>query len=378
MGIVIFIIQELNHNCCRFKDEDNFIKYNLCDPNYNNLIKQNYRINEKRVYKFSSNNDDIKCPLCKYNLPIEEETIIRNMINSNSEGRIFQIINNYNRLIKDVYEVNIFDRLEEYSYKLDENINKINDNRYYQHSCKRKNFKEIIIDICSSSEEYNFKSEIYQPYLYEKWGNNQNEKQKLLRDREIAYNEQLRCDNLNRIYEEKQKRKEELKSIYLDQFDEKCFDDERSEYERAKRFIDNEFEEYNNKVKRIEEDLQKEKEEHDREIERKRENNEIDENYQDSFDYDKKLEERKNEIDHFESICKKAIDYADYYGTKFKINKYFEETTERNVYVVCERSDWEWDKFWDYINSRSSEYCSIKEYLKNHQYPNVNKYRLDF
>lgn len=378
MGALIYIIQEINLNCSRCKDEEEFEKYGICDTNYDGLLKQTYRINGKRVYRFKNDErKDIKCPLCYYNIPIGEEKRIFKMINTNSEGKIFSLVIASNSLIENVYKVNIFDSLESYYYEIVENMQKINIERYYQHTCKRKNFKSIIIDICSYEENYNYKNLIHRLYRYDNWKNNNKVKRELLAEREMVYNEQIRCDELNRIYEQKKRREREIEDMYETEFDNRNFEKEKDEYDQAIRFIDDGIEEYNKKLEEIQKDLDREKEDHDRSIERRIENNEIDENYQDSFDYDRKLEERKKDIDHFESICEEAIKYANYYSTKYNINKYFEEATERDG-IRIDRSHQEYEEFWDYVWDRSKEYRDVRNYLKTHQYPMVNKYKLHY
>ena len=387
MGLIIFLIQKCTEHC-KTKDDDEYQRYNICDPDYNSLKKKEGKVDGLDCYRYASEGcwhlsvDIIRCPLCKYHLPKQEEEKITNLILNSSERAIYNQINNYHDLIRDVYKVDIFDTLAEINTEIDRNLANVDDNIYYRHICRRSNFKEIIIDIRAYDKGFNYKSLIYKPYAYENWGNNPSAKKRLLDNRQIAYDEQIRIDELNRIYEEKRSRKNEIENYYQNEFDLHCFEQDRYNYERAKDKMDRDFNYYNDKIKEINEYINSQIDYYNRDIERQISAGGYDDHGQPPPDWNAQFEEEKKRRIHFypDSLLQDCLGYAKYYYTKEKIREYFEANTPEKTtgsYNI-RRSDEEYDEFIQYIRERTSEYDQIIIYLDTHEYPLKNRYLLSF
>lgn len=386
MGLIIFAIQKCSTQC-KSKDDEEYKRYNICDPDYNSLIKKTEKIENLDCYRYCTDGfiglsvDQIMCPLCKYHLPKAEEEKLSKMMNESSERAIFNKIEAYHSLVKDVYQVDIFANLKEMNDQIDQYILGVNKNRYYHHICRRSNFKEIVLDILVYDTGFNYKSLINKTYSYENWGNNQNAKKRLLDNRKIAYDEQIRIDELNRIYEEKRAQKEAIENSYKNDFDLYCFQEDQYNYNRAIEQIDWEFNKYNDQVKEIQRQIDAERDRVERDIQREIENGTYDDHGQPPEDWNAKFEREKSKLLlNQDYLLEQVVGYANYSYTKEKIKEYFEANCPEKItfYPTIRRSDKEYEEFVQYIRERTSEYDKICLYLETHDYPLKNKYALNF
>lgn len=367
-------------DCLNIEDDANYEKYNICDPDYDKLQLQTYKVNNLDTYRYKVEGiggiDIIKCPLCKYCLSPAEEEVLSNYIYRSNESEIIRIIRNYHALVKDVYKVKIFEELASKYFQILELMRIVDQTRYYKHICNRSNFKEIIIDICSYKTGFNYETLIYQPYSYEKWGNNETYKTKLLNDRQIAYDEQIRIDELNRIYEEKRARRDQIEERYQEDFDEICIEKEGNLIREIKRNLDDLVQKHKDLYQKEKERFDNDKREHDRHIQEMREH-QIDINDTMNWDEEWKRREQAIELD-LPLIWKKIIEDIKYYASKKEIKDYMDRyhsyRFEENFY----REDWEIEEYHDYIRSQTSEYDRVLHYLRTHDYPLTNKYQLIF
>ena len=180
--------------------------------------------------------------------------------------------------------------------QIDQYILDVNKNRYYHHTCRRSNFKEIVLDILVYDTGFNYKSLINKTYSYENWGNNQNAKKRLLDNRKIAYDEQIRIDELNRIYEEKRAQKEAIENSYKNDFDLYCFQEDQYNYNRAIEKIDWEFNKYNDQVKEIQRQIDAQRDLYERDIQRQIEDGTYDDHGQPPEDWNAKFEMEKHKL----------------------------------------------------------------------------------
>lgn len=384
MGAIIgfFYVCTTQPDCLNKESDDEYEKYNICDPDYDKLQLQNYRINNIDTYRYDrtgyhSSIELIRCPVCKYRLSKEEEEVLQNYINSSNERKILTVIANYHALVKNVYEVDIFGDLDLKFHRIENLMEKIDESRYYKHVCNRSNFKEIIIDITSYEIGFNYKTLIYKPYSYETWGNKESIKNKLLNERQIAYDEQIRIDELNRIYEEKKKRKEEIENSYESDFDANCREKESYEISQVKRQLDDIVSEHKDVLSKEKEAFEQEKRDYD---EGERKMREIDPDYVNEYiDWDAKWREREKglELD-LTSIWENIDKYLKYYASKKDVQDYMYRYHSYNFDKYISREDWEIDEFHDYIRSQTSEYDRVRHYLNTHDYPLKNKYALVF
>ena len=385
MGVLIGAVYlcTTQPECLNKENDDEYEKYNICDPDYDQLQLQNYRINNIDTYRYKdtgyySSVELIRCPVCKYRLSKEEEEVLQNYINTSNERKILIIKENYHSLVKNVYEVDIFGELELKFHKIENLMEKIDESRYYKHVCNRSNFKEIIIDITSYEMGFNYRTLIYKPYSYETWGNNESIKNKLLKERQIAYDEQIRIDELNRIYEEKQRRKEEIENSYESDFDENCREKESYEISQVKRQLDDIVNEHKDALRKEKEAFEQEKKDYD---EGERKMREIDPDYVNNeyIDWDRKWKEREQALElNLPSIWENIVQYLKYYASKKEVQDYMYRYHSYNFDNYIRREDWEIDEFHDYIRSQTSEYDRVRHYLNTHDYPLKNKYALAF
>ena len=384
MGAIIgaFYLCTTQPDCLNKESDDEYEKYNICDPDYDKLQLQNYRINNIDTYRYDrtgyfSSVELIKCPICKYRLSKEEEEVLQNYINSSNERKILKIKDNYHTLVKDVYEVDIFGDLGLKFHTIENLMEKIDESRYYKHVCNRSNFKEIIIDITSYEMGFNYRTLIYKPYSYETWGNNESIKNKLWKERQIAYDEQIRIDELNRIYEEKKKRKEEIENSYESDFDANCREKESYEISQVKRQLDDIVSEHKDVLSKEKEAFEQEKRDYD---EGERKMREIDPDYVNEYiDWDAKWREREKALElDLTSIWENIDKYLKYYASKKDVQDYMYRYHSYNFDKYISREDWEIDEFHDYIRSQTSEYDRVRHYLNTHDYPLKNKYALVF
>jgi hypothetical protein len=200
-------------------------------------------------------------------------------------------------------------------------MEKIDESRYYKHVCNRSNFKEIIIDITSYEIGFNYKTLIYKPYSYETWGNKESIKNKLLNERQIAYDEQIRIDELNRIYEEKKKREEEIENSYESDFDANCREKESYEISQVKRQLDDIVSEHKDVLSKEKEAFEQEKRDYD---EGERKMREIDPDYANEYiDWDAKWREREKALElDLTSIWENIDKYLKYYASKKDVQDY--------------------------------------------------------
>ena len=401
MGLIIFLVQYCYKHCncenCKKNDEDKeYEQYNICDPDYDALEEQKETIDGLEVYrtKYSSAliAKNLRCPLCTYHFPKEEEPELQKMIDNSYEKSILYLINSYHSLMRDIMEVDIFESLTELNNDIVKYISLSDKKRYYKHTCKRCEFQEIYIDVCLYEKGFNYKSLINKCYVYENWANNPQLKNELLKRRKEVYDEELRIRELNRIYEEKRARKNTIEGYYREDFNKVCFEKEMSYYYEAERVIDRAKYDYESKKRDWEEEERRARDEWQRERERKRdeserkrrekEENGEEINDSDYYDYDKDefVFDKEKVVFDYKNIWEEAIRYMKYSETKRKTFDYLdnvyrdllnERIDERDLTI--EISDEEREEFVDYVYENDDEYPKVCKYLNTHSYPLYNE-----
>ena len=396
MGLLIYLIQYCyEYNTKEKKEDEEYEKYNICDPDYDGLELQDETIDGLEVYRIKEgythiSADSMRCPLCTYHFPKEEEQTIQNKINQSNEHRILNIINSYHSLMRDVMEVDIFDDLKRFNDGIESLMSDTNNKRYYKHSCKRSDFQEIYIDIYIYPKGFNYKNLINKCYVYDNWCNNPQLKKELLKRRQEVHEEEIRIRELNSIYESKQSRKNTIEDDYKDKFNQICFEKEMSLYYDGEREIDRKYDDYEREKKEWEEEERRARDEWERERDRKREESQriidqkrdngeevnasdyYDEN-NDPFVFDKP----KVEFD-YKTLFEKLTEYMKYSETKRRIWEYIrkvydERLEDRDIEYELRISNKEKEEFEDYIYDNDDEYRRVCKYLNSHSYPLKNE-----
>ena len=395
MGLIIYLVQVSYNNCgCKKDEDDEYEKYNICDPDYDGLIKQDepldglevYRVKNASQYSISANN--IRCPLCTYHFPKGEEENFQTVINKSKEKQILNLIDNYHSLMKNVMEVDIFKRLTNYNNEIIELSKEVDKNRYYKHTCKRCDFQEIYIDICIHTKGFNYKSLINKCYVYDNWANNPQLKNELLKRRKEVYDEELRIRELNRKYRENLDNKEAIEARYKNDFNSECFEKEKYEYNQGESYIDRQKYDYENKKREWEEEERRAKDEWERERERKKEESEriIREkemngeqvNSDDYYDYNNDqfvFDKPPVEFD-YKSIWEEITKNVKYTETKRRLWEYLKLKSDKTLYdndVDIYMSNEEREEFLDYVHDHDDDYRVVCKYLNTHKYPLYNE-----
>lgn len=203
------------------------------DLKYDSLVKQKEQkdgldIYKTKIYLYSAK--DVKCPLCKFSLPSEENEIINTMLN-NGILKVNDLAQKYNNYAWDNYNIDIFTGLDKIYYEFDAIRKSTEENRYYKHICKknaicqRTEDKAIYIDLIKQEVNYDFDKLLC--YDHKKLKNDPEYKDEIVKERINRYN--LRMKELRKI---------ELERIYLPLFDENNIEKENQGIYQAKVSID--------------------------------------------------------------------------------------------------------------------------------------------
>ena len=209
------------------------------NPNYDTFIKSTEKKDGLDLYKtkeYIYSEYQIRCPIIKDKLNDLERIQIENQIN-NADKNIRELFDKYNTTISDVYEIDIFGLLESLNNEIELGKKKLEQNRYFLHTCKLQ--QQIYLDISTYNNDYDFNNLINDKrYIYDNWKNNLNVKNNLLEERRINYLKRKEEDELERkkreIKEKKENEKKRLEEKYRKEFDDYCIEKERSILEMAK------------------------------------------------------------------------------------------------------------------------------------------------
>ena len=87
MGILIFAIHKFIEKCIpKTKDEEEYERYYICEVDYKDLKRKKEKIDNLDCYRYYKEGfkelsvDHIRCPLCKYHLPKQEEEKIESIL----------------------------------------------------------------------------------------------------------------------------------------------------------------------------------------------------------------------------------------------------------------------------------------------------------
>jgi hypothetical protein len=200
---------------------------------YDFFIKKDEKKDGLDVYKPKSiirSNDEIRCPLCKCEMPNEDKTIIQNKIKSGGERYLFDIINKYNREVDANMKLADINALENIYNEIQRFCTFIGPNRYFKHTCTRNNIcrratnQDICIDLyCNSSKN------CYEEYLkidIRKLKSDENYRNNYIKNKEIAYEKYI-----------KHVRKIQIENEYRADFEEYTFNEEKYNYDNITSFI---------------------------------------------------------------------------------------------------------------------------------------------
>ena len=199
------------------------------DINYSSLEKQENKKDGLDIYKankFFYSSKDVKCPLCKFSLSKEENSVIDNIL-QNGYLKFVSICKKYGNLVENPYKIYIFEELESIYSELEEPRKNIEENRYYYHICKRNNIcnrtsdKAIYIDLINKKEGYDF--DLFLEYDHKKLRKDPEYKEKIIMERTERYHRKM-----NEI------RIREIESEYRPEFEDYCCQKEDSRIYQAK------------------------------------------------------------------------------------------------------------------------------------------------
>ena len=203
------------------------------EQNYDFLVKKDIQKDGLDVYQpkesiYSST--QIKCPLCKYDLPEEEYLIINNKLSLVNETKLLDLQNNFNFEVESPDKIDNINELEIIYEQIINCIKSIEDNRYYKHICTNNELnqeienQEIYIDLCSLSNLDNIKNNL--SVDIERLKTDENYKNNYLRNKEEKYNNYI-----------KKERKRQIENKYRPEFEKKTSEKEQYEYEITTMFI---------------------------------------------------------------------------------------------------------------------------------------------
>lgn len=201
---------------------------------YDFLIKKDEKKDGLDVYKpksiiYSINN--IRCPLCKFEMPNEDKIIIQNQIKSYGERYLLDIINKYNNEVYTDMKLADINALEKIYNEIQRFCALIKPNRYFKHTCTRNNIcrratnQDIYIELyCYSTEN------CYEEYLkidIRKLKTDENYRNDYIKKKEIAYEKYI-----------KRVRKMQIEREYRADFEEYTFNKEKYNYDSSTSFIE--------------------------------------------------------------------------------------------------------------------------------------------
>lgn len=200
---------------------------------YDFFIKKNEKKDGLDVYKpkyIINYINDLRCPLCKCEMPNEDKIIIQNKIKSGGERYLFDIINKYNTEANTDMKLADINALENIYNKIQRFCALIEPNRYFKHTCTRNNIcrratnQDIYIDLyCNSSEN------CYEEYLkidIRRLKTDENYRNDYIEKKEIAYEKYI-----------KRVRKMQIEKEYRADFEEYTFNKEKYNYDSTTSFI---------------------------------------------------------------------------------------------------------------------------------------------
>lgn len=200
---------------------------------YDFFIKKNEKKDGLDVYKpkyIINYINDLRCPLCKCEMPNEDKIIIQNKIKSGGERYLFDIINKYNSEANTDMKLADINALENIYNKIQRFCALIEPNRYFKHTCTRNNIcrratnQDIYIDLyCNSSEN------CYEEYLkidIRRLKTDENYRNDYIEKKEIAYEKYI-----------KRVRKMQIEKEYRADFEEYTFNKEKYNYDSTTSFI---------------------------------------------------------------------------------------------------------------------------------------------
>ena len=289
------------------------------DPNYRFLENKNKKKDGLDIYEpqyLISSLRDIRCPLCKFNLPVEEQKSFLNQLNNYGESKLITLINEYNNLIKSSNEIELSDiindldtqykKIEEFCKHIEE------ENKYYKHSCKRFNGQKIYIKLYAY--DYDTKYDNYLKLDIKKFKTDDNYKNNILNERKKDYEEKIKAI-----------KKEQIEQKYRTEFDNYTFQKEAYLYQNDTSFFEYTYES-------------------DKSLK------------QGDFGYNSNFS-TKDPFDYF-------INYANKYqysSSKKKLLQYIEnvmgkKTNSMNAYSMISMTNSEYEEFQDFIIEREPEY----------------------
>ena len=162
-----------------------------------------YKIDE-HLFKYLIYSFQIACPICKQDFPSKEKNIINSMLNKGTN--LFRNLFYKYKYYINKFDIDIFYKLEGIYYKIETARINLEKNRYYKHCCKVSGGIIFYIDLIPNDLSI-FNLDKYldffklSKYSYNKWKNNINYKDELLKERkrnkEIYENcdEEINCEN---------------------------------------------------------------------------------------------------------------------------------------------------------------------------------------
>ena len=201
------------------------------DMSYDFLVKQEDKKDGLEVYKPKSritHSFQIKCPLCKFNLPKEERTILQDIITNSSENKLDSLFSKYNEEADSADKIDNISDLGKIYNQIQEMAKTVEAKRFYKHTCtrneecKRTENQDIYFDLCFVSPQESIAKNL--KVDYNKLKTDENYRQNYLDNKKIAHEKYIRT----------QKRKE-IEDEYRSEFEDYTFLKERNLYEEVKR-----------------------------------------------------------------------------------------------------------------------------------------------
>jgi len=295
------------------------------DMNYNFLIKKEEKKDGLDVYRpqttiFSFS--EIKCPLCKCDLPEEENQIIEKKLSFYRENKLSKLIDYYNTEANAEDKIDNISDLEDIYNQIKDYSQEIENNRYYKHTCtnnelcQRMNNQEIYLDLCSFDIN-NFQSSLIVDINRLK--TDENYKNNYLNKKAVAYNKYI-----------KKQRKIEIENKYRDEFEQYTFEKEKYEYEKDTMAIRHTYEMHLAQNKLFDPP--------------------------DDNPYLKPLDNKPDPSFYWYSYK----DYFKYSWSRKKLKSFIEDLTGEKMYDACiVMESWEYEEFVDYILKREPEYYEL-------------------